>query len=60
MNFNLDIVAEDAYKDHITIMEFLRRRDGEGLKSAVTIHLRHAVWNEELEQKEIDKKNISK
>lgn len=49
MNFNLDVVAEDAYKDHIMIMEFLKRRDAEGLKSAVTIHLRHAVWNEELQ-----------
>lgn len=49
MNYNLDMVAEDAYKDHIMIMDFLKRRDGEGLKSAVTIHLRHAVWNEELQ-----------
>lgn len=49
MNFNLDVVAEDAYKDHIMIMDFLKRRDAEGLRSAVTIHLRHAVWNEELQ-----------
>ena len=48
MNFNLDVVAEDAYKDHILIMKFLEKRDSEALKSAVTIHLHHAVWNEEL------------
>ncbi|MDD3337509.1 MAG: FadR/GntR family transcriptional regulator [Lachnospiraceae bacterium] len=48
MNFNLDIIAEDAYKDHILIMRFLEKRDSQAMKSAVTIHLHHAVWNEEL------------
>lgn len=48
LNYNLDVIAEDAYKDHILIMNFLKKRDGEGLKSAVTIHLHHAVLNEQL------------
>lgn len=49
LNFNLDVVAEDAYMDHIMIMDFLKRRDADALKSAITIHLRHAIWNEELQ-----------
>lgn len=48
LNLNLDVVAEDAYKDHILIMRFLEKRDAQALKSAVTIHLHHAVWNEQL------------
>lgn len=48
LNLNLDVVAEDAYKDHILIMKFLENRDAEGVKSAVTIHLHHAMWNEQL------------
>lgn len=48
LNINLDIIAEDAYKDHILIMNFLEKRDGQALKSAVTIHLHHAVLNEQL------------
>ena len=48
MKYNLDVVAEDAYKDHILIMNFLQRRDAEALKGAVTIHLHHAMWNEQL------------
>lgn len=52
MNYNLDAVAEDAYKDHILIMNFLKRRDAEALKGAVTIHLHHAVWNEQLPMEE--------
>lgn len=47
LDFNLDVIAEDAYKDHILIMEFLEKRDSEALKSAVTIHLRHAILNEQ-------------
>ncbi len=49
LNYNLDVVAEDAYKDHILIMNFLEKRDAQALKSAVTIHLHHAVLNEQLE-----------
>jgi DNA-binding FadR family transcriptional regulator len=48
LDFNLDVIAEDAYKDHIMIMNFLEKRDGEGIKSAVTIHLHHAFWTEQL------------
>ncbi|MBQ4361464.1 MAG: FadR family transcriptional regulator [Lachnospiraceae bacterium] len=46
--YNLEMIAEDAYKDHIMIMNFLEKRDAEGLRSAVMIHLRHALWNEEI------------
>lgn len=38
LNFNLDMIAEQAYKDHILIMDFLEKRDAVALKSAVTIH----------------------
>lgn len=48
MNYNLDTVAEDAYKDHILIMNFLEKRDGQGLKSAITVHLHHALLNEQI------------
>ena len=45
---NLEIIAEDAYKDHIMIMHFLKVRDAAAVKSAVTIHLHHAAINENL------------
>ena len=48
LDFNLDVIAEDAYKDHILIMNFLEKRDAEGIKSAVTIHLHHAFLTEQL------------
>ena len=48
LNINLDVIAEDAYKDHIMIMNFLEKRDAQGLKSAVLIHLHHAAWTEQL------------
>lgn len=48
MDFNLDVIAADAYNDHILIMEFLKNRDAQAVKSAVTIHLHHAVINEQL------------
>ncbi len=48
LNYNLDIIAKDAYKDHIMIMNFLKKRDADALKSAVIIHLHHAFWTEEL------------
>lgn len=48
LNYNLDTLAKDAYKDHIQIMDFLERRDGQGLKSAITVHLHHAVLHEQL------------
>ncbi len=46
MDFNLEMIAEDAYKDHILIMHFLEKRDSQALKSAVMIHLHHAFLNE--------------
>lgn len=49
LNVNLDTIAEDAYKDHILIMDSLQRRDLSALRSAVIIHLRHAAWNEDLQ-----------
>lgn len=55
LDFNLDMIAEDAYKDHIMIMNFLERRDAQALKSAVTIHLHHAFWTEQLDWQ--DEKN---
>ena len=48
LDFNLDVIAEDAYKDHILIMNFLEKRDAEGIKSAVTIHPHHAFLTEQL------------
>ncbi len=48
LNFNLEIIAEEAYKDHIMIMKFLEMRDVVGVKSAVTIHLHHAVLAEQI------------
>ena len=48
LDYNLDVIAEDAYKDHIMIMNFLEKRDAQALKSAVSIHLHHAFWNEGL------------
>ncbi len=49
LNFNLEIIAEEAYKDHIMIMKFLEKRDIVGVKSAVTIHLHHAVLAEQID-----------
>lgn len=48
LNINLDVIAEDAYKDHIMIMEFLKRRNAKALKSAVTVHLHHAVMRDQI------------
>lgn len=52
LDFNLDAIAEDAYKDHILIMDFLEKRDAQALKSAVTIHLHHAFLTEQLSWQE--------
>lgn len=48
LKINLEMIAEDAYKDHILIMNFLQNRDADGLKSAVTIHLHHALYHENI------------
>lgn len=55
LDYNLDVIAEDAYKDHIMIMNFLEKRDDQALKSAVTIHLHHAFWTEELQWQDENK-----
>ncbi len=52
LNYNLDVIAQDAYKDHILIMDFLKKRDGQAIKSAVTIHLHHAVLHEQISLEE--------
>lgn len=59
LNYNLDVIAEDAYKDHILIMDFLEKRDAQALKSAVTIHLHHAFLTEQLSWQEDSLKNQS-
>ncbi len=48
LNYNLETIAEEAYEDHIMIMKFLKNRDSIGMKSALTIHLHHAVINEQI------------
>ncbi len=48
LNENLELIAKDAYQDHITIMGFLKSRDPEGVESAMIIHLRHAMEHEDL------------
>ena len=48
LNENLDLIARDAYTDHIMIMEFLKLRDPEGIESAMVIHLRHAMEHENI------------
>ena len=60
LDFNLDVIAEDAYKDHIMIMNFLKKRDAAALKSAVTIHLHHAFWTEQLTWQEKNKMPIDR
>ena len=56
LNFNLDMIAEQAYKDHILIMDFLEKREAVALKSAVTIHLHHALLTEQISLEENEKK----
>lgn len=48
LNYNLDTIAEEAYEDHIMIMKFLKNRDSIGMKSALVIHLHHAVISEQI------------
>lgn len=51
LDFKWKLVAEGAYNDNILIMDFLQRRDVEAMRSIMTIHLRRAVWTEQLDQK---------
>jgi len=37
-------LAENTLCDHLLIMEFLRRRDSAGVKNAMEIHIRHAMY----------------
>lgn len=53
LDINMNSIAEDAYKDHILIMEFLEKRDPQALKSAVMIHLHHALLNENLQWEDL-------
>lgn len=57
LEFNIDTIVEDAYKDHIMIMEFLKKRDAQALKSAVTIHLHHTFQTQQLAWKDENEKN---
>ncbi len=43
-----DEMSRYAYNDHIQIMDFLKHRDAEALKSAIIIHLHHAAISEGL------------
>lgn len=52
---NLELIAQDAYADHILIMEFLKHRDGPALRSAVLIHLHHTLIREEIS---VEKANL--
>ena len=36
-------LAEDTLRDHALLLEFIRKRDGEGAEHAMAIHMRHAV-----------------
>ncbi len=46
---NLETIAQDAYKDHIIIMDCLKKRDAQAMESAILIHLHHAAWNESID-----------
>lgn len=53
LDLNIDVLSEDAYKDHMMIMSFLEKRDAPALKSAMTIHLHHAMIHEQLSLEQI-------
>lgn len=38
-----DRLAEDTLRDHALLMEFFRKRDPEGARHAMAIHMRHAM-----------------
>ena len=35
--------AEDTLRDHALLLEFLKKRDGEGAEHAMAIHMRHSM-----------------
>lgn len=43
-------VTEDTIRDHALVMDFLRRRDAEGVKSAMFIHIRRGLSNLQLKE----------
>ena len=45
-----DILAQITLRDHALLMEFFSRRDGEGARHAMAIHMRHAMDEMDLEQ----------
>ena len=38
-----DRLAEDTLRDHALLLEFIARRDGEGARHAMAIHMRHSM-----------------
>ena len=36
-------LAEDTLRDHALLLEFLKKRDGEGAEHAMAIHMRHSM-----------------
>lgn len=38
-------LAEDTIRDHAMLMDFLQRRDAEGAKNAMSIHIHHSINN---------------
>lgn len=48
LEYKWDAVAEGAYNDNFMIIDFLRKRDAEALRSVMTIHLHRALWTEQL------------
>ena len=41
--FLLALLAQITLQDHALLLEFIRKRDGEGAEHAMAIHMRHAV-----------------
>lgn len=48
LEYKWDAVAEGAYNDNFMIIDFLRKRDAEAMRSVMTIHLHRALWTEQL------------
>lgn len=44
-------LSEDTVHDHALIMEFLKKRDEVGAKNAMEIHIRHGIYNLNLDNK---------
>lgn len=38
-------LVEDTIRDHLMVMDFLQRRDAEGAKNAMSIHIHHSINN---------------